>query len=280
MHRREAIFVISRLLMIGGDRRAECLCGLLRREDCHVDTLGLWQGDEQNVQAQQAQAVLFPYPFSVKNGCVPALSGLTIHPQDVLDKVAMETPIIAGRGLEAPGHTLLRYETGTQLEARNADLSAEAAICEAMQRMDIALTDAHVLVTGYGLFGRALARKLSALGARVWIAARREEQRALARANGLQAVPLADAGQVLCDMHMVCNTIPAQVLDASALKNMKPGAWLLELASEPYGFDRQTAAGLGLNCAVLPALPARYAPMSAAIALKEAVMQKLSEVQQ
>lgn len=260
--------------MVGGDRRAECLCELLRKDGYIVDTLGIEMGDEQTARPDQAEAALFPYPFSVKNGCVPALNGLTIHPEDVLEKLPADIPVLCGRGMD--GGRL--YSEGTKLEERNAEISAEAAACEAMQRMDVALMDARMLVTGYGLFGRALARKLAALGAEVWVAARREEQRALAALNGLKVTALEGVHEVLGSMHMVCNTIPAQVLGEDALRAMQPGSWLLELASAPYGFDREMAAKLGLRCAVLPALPARYAPMSAACALKEAVVQKLSEV--
>lgn len=266
--------MISRLLMIGGDRRAECLCGLLREMGYRVDTFGIEADDDKTVRWEEAEAVLFPYPFSVKNGCIPALSGLSIHPEDVLAKLPAGAVILHGRGM-AEG---LRYDEGTKLEAQNAEISAEAAVSEVMQRMEIALMDARILVTGYGLFGRALAQKLAALGAEVWVAARREEQRTLAADDGMKTVALTDAADVLGDMHMVCNTIPAQVLDESALRAMQPGAWLLELASAPYGFDRQLAQKLGLRCDVLPALPARYAPRSAAHALRDAVMQKLAEV--
>lgn len=276
MHRREAVFLISRLLVVGGDRRAACLCHLLEKGGYQVDTLGVKAGDEQTACPGQAQMALFPYPFSVRNGCVPALSGLTIHPEDVLAKLPAGIPILCARGMQGG----LRYDEGTALEARNADISAEAAVCEAMQRLEITLMDARILVTGYGLFGQALARKLSALGAEVWVAARREAQRALAALNGLKPIALDAVGAVLGRMHMVCNTIPAQVLDESALRTMKAGSWLLELASAPWGFDREAAQKLGLRCEALPALPARYAPMSAAHALCDAVRQKIAEVEQ
>lgn len=266
--------MVSRLLVVGGDRRAAFLCGLLREDGYIVDTLGIETGDEKTVRMGEAQAALFPYPFSVRNGCIPTLNGLTIHPDDVLNTLPAGIPVLHGRGMEDG----MRYEENTALESRNAEISAEAAVCEAMQRMDRTLMDAKVLVTGYGLFGRALARKLSALGAEVWAAARREEQRALAAMNGHHPIALERIVEVLPETHMVLNTIPAQVLDESALQAMQPGSWLLELASAPYGFDRDQAAKLGLNCAVLPALPARYAPLSAAAALKAAALQKLSEV--
>ena len=134
-----------------------------------------------------------------------------------------------------------------------------------------------VLVTGYGRFGRALAKRLKALGADVWVAARREEQRLAARSDGMRAASLLELPALAGRMDMVLNTIPARVLGTEALAALPKGAWLLELASAPYGFDRDAAARLGLNVEVLPALPARYAPQSAARALKQVSLELLRE---
>ena len=76
---------------------------------------------------------------------------------------------------------------------------------------------------------------------------------------------------------MLLNTIPAQVVGERTLQALGAGKWILELASAPYGFDRDLAKALGLCCDVLPGLPARYAPISAARAVKRAIVRALSE---
>ena len=78
---------------------------------------------------------------------------------------------------------------------------------------------------------------------------------------------------------MVLNTVPAQIIGEEMLAAMQPGAWLMELASAPYGFDRKRAADHGLNSDVLPALPAKYAPYSAGLALKKAAVMLLKEAE-
>ena len=84
-----------------------------------------------------------------------------------------------------------------------------------------------VLVTGYGRFGRALAQKLKTLGADVWVAARREEQRLAARSDGMRAVALSELPGLAGRMDMVLNTIPARVLgpDTLAALPKAPGFW-------------------------------------------------------
>ena len=271
--------MIRNLPLVGGDRRALYLEELLKTDGYQVDTLGLHPGDEKMTKAAYADALLFGYPFSVRDGCIPTMTGMTIHPEDVLKEAKKNAVILAGRGLKEDGHSWRRYAEVEALEERNAEISAEAAVCEAMQRMDRALMDAAVMVVGYGRFGRALAKRLKALGAEVWVAARREEQRLLAANDGLCPIAISEICRVLPRMHMLLNTVPAQVLGERELACMQPGSWLMELASAPYGFDRRQASAHGLNCDILPSLPARCAPLSAAIALKKTTVKLLKEAE-
>lgn len=272
--------MVKRLLAVGGDRRCHFMAEELSRMGYQVDTLGLKPEDEQTWQPTKAEALLFPYPFAAKSGCVPTMTGLTIHPEDVLARVGHGIPVMAGKGLEGYVHedfVLKRYMDDEALSSVNAELSAEAAIYEAMQRTERALMEMRVLVTGYGLFGRSLAQKLKALGAEVWVAARREQQRTLACEDGMQAIPIADMANWIGQMDLILNTIPARILTEEAIAKRKQEAWILELASAPYCFDPEQARDLGLKFEVLPALPARYAPASAGKALAEAAVRMLEE---
>ena len=272
--------MIRNLLLTGGDRRTLEMEKLLVQDGFAVDTLGLHEGDERTVQFEKADAVLFAYPFSVRDGCVPSVSGLSIHPEDVIAKCNPDALVLAGRGLEPEDvhkRVFRSYMEDKELEERNAQISAEAAVCEAMQRTALALMDQTVLVTGYGRFARALAKRLRSLGAEVWIAARRAEQRLVAECDGMHAVSMEEMRDVLGRMHMVFNTVPAQVMGERELQALPRGAWILELASAPYGFDRKMVVQMGLNCEVLPSLPARYAPISAGMALKDAAVRLIRE---
>lgn len=278
--------MIRKLLLAGGDRRMLLLAPMLKQLGYEVDTMGLVPGDEDLSKTAQADAVLFPYPFSVKNGVIPTLTGLRLKPETVLESVRENIPVLAGRGLEPyvfssgaalRGLRVMRYTCASGFEEQNAAISAEAAVHEAMLRLDRALMDTCILVTGYGAFGRALAGRLRALGAHVWVAARRREIRELAAQDGMETAPFEELLTVLPEMQMVLNTVPAQVMGERELRCMRPDTWLLELASAPYGFDRDLAHALGLRTALLPGLPALYAPVSAALALKNAVTLLLKE---
>lgn len=263
-------------VVAGGDGRMLALAKLLKKDGDEVQTIGLLPQEQADTSG--ADVILLPYPFSVRNGQIPCLTGAGIDPQELLKKAGKETLIIAEKGMETYGF-FLRYTQAPGFEQRNAEISAEAAVYEVMERSGKALMDLCVLVTGYGLFAKALAQKLRSLGAEVWIAARRIEARRQAQEDGMQTVSIREMGSILGKVDVLLNTVPAQIITEADLRRLPSRAWLMELASAPYGFDRDVAQALGLKSALLPGLPARYAPESAALALHDAVISLTEEAE-
>ena len=172
--------------------------------------------------------------------------------------------------LAADGHTLgpdglvvappamrrgLPYYRNESYAVRNAALTAEAAAAMLMERSGSALMAMDVLIAGYGRIGRQLARRLAAFGARVTVAARRPESRALAETDGFHSV---DIMSISGTYDAVVNTVPA----------------CLDLASAPGGWADETPV---LHA---PGLPGQYAPALAARILRDAVYETLREDEQ
>ena len=173
----------------------------------------------------------------------------------------------AGQTLE-PGGDELFLRT-------NAALTAEGAICRAMQRMERALLGSTCLITGYGRIGRALCARLGAMGAFVIVCARSEGQMQAAHAAGAHPVPLAELTGAVGAADLILNTVPARVLGEEALRAVRPDALLIELASAPYGEDLAVARALGVRVEVESGVPGRYAPLDAGAALFDAALRRL-----
>lgn len=270
---------MKNLLIAGGDRRALLLAELLNEDGFAVQTVGLKAGDEETFCPEMAHALLLPYPFSVKNGRIPTMTDVHITPNEIITKLPQDACILAGSGVETSmlfeTQKMKHYADADGFAEANAEISAEAGVFEAMLRSQRTLQGLRMLVTGYGLFGRALAKKLAALGAQVWVAVRREEQRTQAEKDGMNAVLLVQLREILPQMEMVINTVPAHILNEDLLKLIPSNCPVLEMASAPYGFDIEQARAMGLSVAVLPSLPAAYAPLSAAQVLKRAALELL-----
>ena len=183
------------------------------------------------------------------------------------------------RRLEADGHRIVAvgghqiappawrqgvayYADGTYTQ-ENAALTAEGALELLMRRSTVALAGMPVLVAGFGRIGSRLAGMLSALGAKVTVAARSEDARAEAAGRGYAAV---DFEHIPEKFDAVVNTVPANVLAGNY-----GGALCLDLASAPGGWDDGTAV------LKAPGLPGLYAPKAAADVMAEAIYRVMEE---
>ena len=273
----------QRLCVIGGDLRARWLAKLLSAKGYAVRTLGVEPEDEQTADVGNADALLFAYPHSARDGVIPTLNGLTVHARDVLALAKGGALVLHGAGLkDAPANgkrlRAIAYADDEAFVQANAEISAEAAVYEAMGRTESALHGMTVLVTGYGRFGRALAKRLHALGAKVWVGARRADSLRLACSDGMRSLCYRDLSIVAGSVELLLNTVPAHVLGAEALAALPRATPILELASAPYLLDAEQAKERAPFYEILPALPARYAPKAAANALLQTIEKTLAEV--
>lgn len=268
--------MIRNILVVGGDQRMERMGRMLLQEGFSVQRMKNEKDDAWQEKCRAADALLLPYPYTRKEGRIPGWERGGVAPEEMLAHVAPHALVMAGAGLEECPR-VKRYGDDPLFAQRNADISAEAAVSEVMQRTGRMLDEQNVLVLGYGLFARAIVWRLKALGSRVWVAARREKSRMAAMQDGAQAVDFSQIVQIAPQMQVVMNTVPSVVLGPVELTCFPDEALLMELASPPYGIDLSAAVELEKNVVVLPGLPARYAPVSAAKALKEAVMRQIME---
>lgn len=279
---------LLKAVMVGGDRRMELTRELLIGRGYGVEWIRNEEMEHWQEKICRSRLLILPYPYTVKEGHIPGWeNGGEGRIFNLLERLAHGTEIIAGMGMpeeavtfaEARGLHLAAYSEDPVFLQRNAEISGEAAVEALMQRSNAALDEMRIVLLGYGLFGRAIAVRLRALGARIWVAARRQAQRQMAVRDGMVALSPEEIGTVAPYMDAVLNTIPAVVLGKEQLRAFSKQTIFLELASPPYGIDLPAAAQLGLNVQVLPGLPTQYAPLSAARALAETIVNRFKEGQ-
>lgn len=178
----------------------------------------------------------------------------------------------------AQGFLLMEYGSRPDFKAENGHITAENALCLAILRGTV-LRGTPVLVLGFGAIGSALSQKLLALGARVWVAARRPAALEAIGQSGCCPVPLERLEPCLPQVRLVFNTIPAMVLPAERLKLLPQDAQVLDLASAPGGTDFAAARRMGLDAVPALGLPGKMTPQGAAKAIFHTLMQLLREEQ-
>ncbi|MBE5778650.1 MAG: hypothetical protein E7331_04870 [Clostridiales bacterium] len=272
--------MISRFLVAGGDRRMALLANQLVQRGFCVDTLCLCNGQNDSVEINKAQALLLPYPFSVEDGKIRTVSGDGVPLQTILEQLTPGTIIYHHGHTRGAGEERFRwrlYDSDPELVLQNAVISAEGAVNALMQSTEDAVVNLHCLVTGYGIFARALTRMLLGIGAKVTVTARREEALRLAQLDGARTLSLSEIEESNKNWDVVMNTVPAKILNPDVVSAFKPGCILMELASKPGGFDVKPAEHDGKKFIALPGIPGKYAPLAAAKALCDSVIRTLEE---
>lgn len=246
------------IAVVGTDRRQAAAARALAAAGCRV-------GGPEAVPA--ADYILLPVPLRMDETLAALLR--TAKPEAVL---------LGGRPPAGTfGRVWVDCFAREELAVRNAVPTAEGCIALLLTRRTRTLWGAPVLVTGYGRVGQAAALRLTALGARVTVAARSGAQRALAASQGAAAVPLAGLAGAAAGVDTVVNTIPAPVLTRPVLEALRPRSLIVDLASAPGGTDFDAAAALGHTALLASGLPARCAPDSAGEYLAGTVLEIIKE---
>lgn len=265
-----------RLLAVGGDARMQGAVNAARKAGWE----SLYAEDGKIGDASPCDALLLPWPHSFKEECLVTAPAHQAETKDALlaalppcrvalygSGVTAEEMACAGMALDPKADELFLR--------RNAQLTAEGAICRTMQRMDRALLGSTCLITGYGRIGQELAARLVAMGAFVIVCARSEIKMRAAHAAGAHPVPLGQLGSAAFTADVIFNTVPARVMGEEVLGMVRRETLVMELASAPFGVDMEAAKRLGVRVEVEGGIPGRYAPMEAGAALFEAAQRAI-----
>lgn len=268
--------------LVGGDERQALLAGLLADDGHAIHVYGM----ERRISCEPtlegvgaAHCVILPLPALGAGGMLNTpLSDRKLPAGELLRLLKPGQAVLAGKAgpwlraaAEALELKLTDYYAREELALLNAIPTAEGAIRIAAEILPVTIHTSRILILGYGRLGQALAPRLRALGARVCVAERSPDRRALAAMHNLHCEGTDALREQLHRFELVVNTIPARVLGVEELAAMKEGAVVIDLASLPGGTDDESAAALGIRVIHALALPGKEAPLTAARYLRDTV---------
>ncbi|MGN1004486.1 MAG: dipicolinate synthase subunit DpsA [Oscillospiraceae bacterium] len=278
--------------VIGGDLRQAKLAELLQNDGHTVHTYALerapeaaWEGEPCLTGVELADCVVLPLPVTGDGTMLNAPLSKAAHPlSQVLDALRPGQILCAGRVdsgtlamAQERGLVLHDYFAREELAVANAVPTVEGAIQIAMEELPITLHGARVLVIGYGRLGKLLAHRLSALGARVSVAARKWSDLAWAEAYGYGVEQTDRLEGWLCSYDLIVNTVPARVLGEERLAELERGCLVIDLASKPGGVDMEAARQLGVRVIWALSLPGKVAPVTAGKAILNTIYNIMRE---
>lgn len=151
-----------------------------------------------------------------------------------------------------------------QYLAKNAAITAHCAIRLGAEALPDTFQNLPVLIIGWGRIGKCLASRLKAIGCRVQVAARQEQDLAMLEALGYGAVAMMQLPQAAQKCKLLYNTVPAPVLDVEGLSCIS-----IDLASV-QGLE-------GHSVIQARGLPGKMAPEAAGRLMGETIRRLLRE---
>ena len=149
---------------------------------------------------------------------------------------------------------------------KNAAPTSEGVISYLIKNRIKTISNSQILVIGYGICGRDLAKKLKALGADVYALVRNREKECEAHSDAIKPIYLDAIFKYGFDI--IINTVPQQILTNESIDQTK-GAILIDIASKPYGFNIEYAKRLNEKSALIQGIPGKYAVQTAGEILGE-----------
>lgn len=173
--------------------------------------------------------LLLPVPSFEADGTVKGGGQL----QPILEQLPPNITVLGGN-LSHPqlsGFQTVDFLRDPLYLAENAAITAHCAVKLALEKLPATLQNCQVLILGWGRIGKCLGALLKAMGANVTIAARKENDRAMAKALGYDAVDPSRLSYGLMRYRVIFNTAPALTLDAEKVLHCRPDCLKIDLAS-------------------------------------------------
>ncbi|HNR03373.1 MAG TPA: dipicolinate synthase subunit DpsA [Bacillota bacterium] len=270
----------SRYLIIGGDDRLVELAKLFEGEGADIATYGMDMTVIKNVPnylsfdeaLENSDIVIGPIPFAKDVHKINSkYSSVDIEAEELFSKLGKDKKLILGainnysKGLaEKYGIEYWDYHNDEGYQILNAIPTAEGALSILVNETKTTLFGSRILILGYGRIGKLLSEYLKALGASLYVEARKDSDLSWITAERMKAIPLKELPQYLGEMEIIINTVPAMLLDSNMLDLVKQEALILDLASAPGGTDFDCASKKGIKAIHAQGIPGKAACKSAA----------------
>ena len=265
-------------ILLISDMRQVYLAEILTKRGQSVRCLDIRNESTIKEQLQKLRAFLHNAEMLILP--IPVTKSIDpVELNEILNKdVENETLVLGGcflpeqlQILDTRGIRYLDFMRDAIVTEENAIATAEGAIAWLVGHSPYNIEGAKVIVTGYGYCGKAIAKKLASLGARVTVLARRSEVRKQAKTDGFYAVDFAFGPEEAMGAVMLVNTVPAPVVTKLLIRELPRDAYILDIASKPGGTDFDCAKESGIAADLVLSIPGRFSPKSSAYILARAI---------
>ena len=255
-------FMSMNFCIIGGDLRSFFLAKILSKEKHEVTLYGFdklenfKECERYDEMIRNSDNIVLPIPFSKDNQYVNMpFSNKDIAIRELFYYLENKTIFVGNihqelkEDLHRKHNQVIDFMSKEEFAILNAIPTAEATIEIILKNTKKILQNSNCLIMGFGRIGKVLAYKLKGLSAKVNCMITSEVEKAWAVAYGYETTRIENL-QNNCtkfkQYDIIINTIP-KVIFREELKGVKKETLIIDLASKPYGIDRNLVEQENLN---------------------------------
>lgn len=163
----------------------------------------------------------------------------------------------------------------------NAYPTVEGIIADVINNTEITLNNSNVLVFGYGNIGSLLVSYLYMLGAHVSVAVVKEEDKDFLDKIGFNNFYSYNHNSLINEIgkaDIIINTVPKTVIDDSLIKYINREAYVLDVASHPYGINQEVLAEYFIKGKLYLGIPGKVAPKTSGKILTKKIFEVMGDV--
>lgn len=165
--------------------------------------------------------------------------------------------------LEISGRDCTYMMQDKEVIRENAYPTVEGIIADVINNTEITLNGSNVLVFGYGNIGYLLVWYLFMLGANVTVAVIENKDKVTLDNMNISNFYSYNTNDLIreigkCDV--IINTVPKTVIDDSLIKYINRDAYVLDIASHPYGVNQEVLAEYFIKSKLYLGIPGKVAP--------------------
>lgn len=282
-------------LIVGGDGRSVELANIFSGKGYNVYTYGMEKAEgclAENIQnldeaVSKCEVIIGPIPFSKEaNKVNSSYTEEPIEIENLFSKITPDKKLFFG-ALNKNSRELAEkynikyfdYHRDESYQILNSIPTVEGAVALMVSETERTVFGCNLLILGYGRLGKLLSEYAKAMGANVYVEARKQADLTWIKSKGMLDVNLDKLGDYIDKMDIVVNTVPALLLDSSKLDLVKKDVFILDLASLPGGVDFAYAKAKSIKTIHALGIPGKIAAKSAAGYIFDTIINQLNAVE-
>lgn len=268
------------ILILGGDERQKHLNDLLIENKIQCTTIFTSQEKEYLYEyLSAADTVILPLPITKDGENINSDNDeLCLNIDEVVNSISPSQTVIGGiitkkirTIFEDKQIKYFDFYADEGFITYNAFLTAQGTVYLLLENTSEYVVSKKILITGFGRVGKAVSHFMNVMGLDVYVAVRSETQKSEASSYGYRVIDISDIDSTVYLFDFIVNTVPSVIFSNNSIKLIKDDCVYIELASAPFGAEREVFKKHEKKHIFAASLPGKLYPSASAKAIYKSI---------